>query len=805
MVGAHPDDEDTELLTVLARGMGAEAAYLSLTRGEGGQNLIGAELGDGLGVLRTEELLAARRLDGARQFFTRAFDFGYSKSLEDTWRYWPRDSVLKDVIRVVRRFRPQVLIPVFSGTPRDGHGQHQASGWAVREAFRLAGDPAVFPELMAQEGLTPWTPLKLYQTARFGGDATLTLDGGALDPAVGQSYRQIAMRGRSLHRSQDMGTLQPMGPSDVRIILQEDRTGSGEAGALFTGVDTTLAGLLPDGDPATRTALVAIGAELRALRPWDLSRLPELRHEAERLLGRPGAADPAGRPIAEQLGRIDHALFLGSRVICDALASTDRLVPGAEVRVTLSCWNAGTDPHEVTGVLRLLGREAGGYGPHRLGPGALRTDTVVVRVPADAPATDPYFLRHPPLPGMALYRWDDDAPRGEPFEQAPAVVEFRLANGGVDTRDAVYRYADQAIGEIRRPLVIVPAVILTLSPASGYWPMGAEGTLAYEVGLRATNGVAHELEVRLEVPPGWTAPASQAVSLSAQRPEQRILFRVRPGAAVGRQTVRAVASDREGRRFALQIVRVEYPHTRIRQLAETAAGEVTVAPLERPAAGTIAYVRGAADAIPEALESLGLRLDLLSASALLRGDLSGYRAIVIGPRAYETDPAMAEVSARLIEFAHGGGTVVVQYQQQTFFRGDNVPFPLSLSETPTEPLRGRGGAPRVAEETAAVTMLDPGHAVLRGPNPIGAADWQGWVQERGLYFARSWSEEWSPLLEMADAGEPPQRGGLLVARVGGGHYVYTGLSFFRQLPAGVPGAVRLFLNLIALGANGTSP
>ena len=237
MIAAHPDDEDTELLTVLVRGMGAEAAYLSLNRGEGGQNLIGDELGEALGLLRTEELLAARRLDGGGQFFTRAYDFGFSKTLEDTWAHWPRDSVLKDVVRIVRRYRPQIVVSIFSGTPRDGHGQHQAAGWAALQAFRVAGDSSVFPELLSEEGLSPYHPDKLYRSARFDSAATtLTLDGGVLDPAEGQSYHQMAMRGRSLHRSQDMGQLQRIGPSDVRLHLVEDRTGRG---AMDSGVAWT--------------------------------------------------------------------------------------------------------------------------------------------------------------------------------------------------------------------------------------------------------------------------------------------------------------------------------------------------------------------------------------------------------------------------------------------------------------------------------------------------------------------------------------------------------------------------------------
>src|SRR5258705_2181224 len=241
MIGAHPDDEDTQFLVLLTRREGAEAAYLSLTRGEGGQNLIGTELGPALGILRTEELLSARRVDGAQQFFSRAYDFGFSKTLDDTWAHWPKDSVLKDVVRIVRRFRPQIIVSVFSGTPRDGHGQHQAAGWAAREAFQAAGDATRFPELAREEGLAPWMPQKLYRSTWFDTTATtLVLDGGGLDRAAGLSYHQIAMAGRSLHRSQDMGRIQGLGPSRVRLALIEDRTGR-DAGTLFSGIDTTVA------------------------------------------------------------------------------------------------------------------------------------------------------------------------------------------------------------------------------------------------------------------------------------------------------------------------------------------------------------------------------------------------------------------------------------------------------------------------------------------------------------------------------------------------------------------------------------
>lgn len=803
MIGAHPDDEDTELLTILVRGLGAEAAYLSLTRGEGGQNLIGPELGDGLGVLRTEELLAARRLDGARQFFTRTWDFGYSKGLPDTWEHWPRDSVLKDVVRVVRSFQPQVIVSGFSGTPRDGHGQHQASGWVAREAFRLAGDSTVFPELGREEAVLPWMPAKLYQSARFDREgSTLVLEGGVLDRAVGQSYLQIAMRGRSLHRSQDMGVSQPIGPSTVELRLVEDRTGAGDGG-FFAGIDTTLATLAHASGDGPGTRLAAIGDRLHGLRPWRLEELAGLRREFGILVGEARGRLPAA--AADQLRRMDDVLFLASEVLCDAVSSTEHLVPGDSVVIMLSCWNASQEPRVVAGRVRLLGAAAAGFGPHRLAPGVLRGDTVRLQIPADARPTTPYYLERPKMTGAALYQWPTEGPRGAPFEPPPVIVEFELEAGGRAMQEAVYRYTDQALGEVRRPLTVVPAVTVTLTPVSGLWPIGESSPRRFDVTVRAMTRDSLALMVGLEVPARWRSERPAQVSLADGRRERTLRFTVRPapGAPEARYRIRAIATDQARRMYSANLVRIEYPHTRPRQIVEDAAAEISLVRSALPRARGIAYVRGAADRVPEALQSMGLSPVLLSGDSLTRGDFSRFGTIVIGPRAYEIEPALAEASGRLVEFARRGGTVLVQYQQQVFFRGGFAPYPLSLTES-LQPGQApfRVGAPRVAEEDAPVRPLDPAHPVFRVPNRLGTADWGGWVQERGLYFARAWDSAWTPLLEMADAGEPPLRGGLLVARVGKGHFVYTGLSFFRQLPAGVPGAARLFVNLLALGPRG---
>jgi LmbE family N-acetylglucosaminyl deacetylase len=779
MIGAHPDDEDTELLTVLVRGLGAEAAYLSLNRGEGGQNLIGSELGPALGLIRTEELLAARRLDGARQYFTRAYDFGFSKSLDETWRHWPRDTVLKDVVRIIRRFRPQVVVSVFSGTPRDGHGQHQAAGWAAREAFRVSGDATRFPELAREEGLAPWTPQKLYRSTWFDTAATtLVLDGGGLDRAAGLSYHQIAMAGRSLHRSQDMGRIQGLGPSRVRLALIEDRTGR-DAGTLFSGIDTTVAAA--GSAPGSASAAGADLAGLLALRArWK-----------------------AARVSADRLAHLDRAIVAASGVVCDARSDDDRVVPGQRIAVALECWNTGTEPHGVTAELRggRAIRPDSAAITLRLEPGALVRRQVTATVAPDAPLTAPYF--HLSEANPALYDWSAAAPavRGEPSD-APELTGTFLIDGAVPSeREVTLRINDQARGEVRRPVTVVPSVALAIDPATVVWPTGSLVPRRFTVTL--THGARDTTAgtVRLELPAGWPAVPARTFELTREDQREAVTFEVRPPAAPaeGVVRVRALARDAAGREYAAGVVTVDYPHIRPRSYPVPAEAMVRVAPLALPSIARVGYIRGAADRVPEALAGVGVPVTLLDASALEGGDLDRFDAIVVGPRAYETEPALLEYNDRLLAYVRGGGLLLVQYQQQLFFDGGYAPYPLTVGGPSSTP-----GAPpvvhdRVTEETAPVRLLAPADPAVLLPNRLGDADWQGWVQERGLYFARTWHPAYRPLLETHDPGEPPLEGGLLVARVGRGTYVYTGLSFFRQLPTGVPGAFRLFANLLALG------
>ena len=812
VVGAHPDDEDTEILAYVARGLGGEAAYLSLTRGEGGQNLVGPDLGVGLGLVRSQELAAARRLDGARQYFTRAYDFGFTRSLDETLRRWPKEVLFEDAVRVMRRFRPQVVVAIFNGTVRDGHGQHQASGITAREAYRLAGEAAAFPALAA-EGLTPWTPGALYQETGYWEDkeaTTVVLETGRVDSLTGRSVYQIAMASRSLHRSQDMGQLQEPGPNRTSVGWVEG--GAGRSGnELFAGIDTRLRAMAAEvGDPARREtiskALDAVEAKVaetrRSLSTPGLASavtalagiLSDLR--AARALVQDGDGGTA-MLLDEKIALAQTALASAAEVTVDAVAARETAAPGEAFEVTASVWNAGSGRVEAQSVtlespdgwrVEAAAPPAGG---RAVAPGKLEEWKARATVPAGAPPTIPYFLEKP-LRGD-LYDWSSAgaAVRGEPFEPSPLAAIARLTIAGqpvVLAREVSFRLRDQVIGEVRRPVRAVPAVEIDVAPDLLVWPTGvAEKPL--EVTL--TSNVSRPASGRLEVvpPDGWPAPppAPFSLSKSGERAFVDVILKAPARLAPGRHSVRFVAKLDGGGEADLDIRLIDYGYIPRTPQPERSVAAISAAEIRFPPIRRLGYVRGAADRVPEALAGVGLPVEVLTARDLETASLSVYDAILVGSRAYETDPVLARTNGRLLDYVRNGGLLIVQYQQYPFVQGGFAPYPLEIAR-PHD---------RVTDEAAPVTILDPSSPVFTTPNRIGPADWEGWVQERGLYFARSWAKEYTPLLAMADPGGPEQKGSLLVAKLGKGRYVYTGLAFFRQLTAGVPGAYRLLANLIA--------
>ena len=769
MIGAHPDDEYSTLVALFARGMGAQVAYLSLTRGEGGQNLIGPELGPELGIIRSEELLAARRIDGAAQFFTRAYDFGYSKTLDEALRFWPRDSLLKDVLDVVRRFRPQIIVSVFSGTPRDGHGQHQVAGVLARQAFEALRDSS-------------WGPAKLYRSLYSDtASATLRLDAGVLDPVDGRSYYQIAMAGRSEHRSQDEGQLQRLGPSIARLAFVEWRDrgrGTKDGDGLFSGIDTLLAG-------KARYAALLDSARIQ-LTPTRPSAIAPLLARALRELG---DADSAQRAMLQE------ALAAATGVVIDGFTDDGVVIPGERLQVEANVWNAGEAAVTIDGIE--LGAPAG-WKVERLDPvsspvppGTLATRRFAITVAGDAPRSQAYFLRRP-LRG-ALYDWTGVSPawRGMPFEPPPVQLAMRLSIAGQPvtlSREVVFRYRDQRTGEVRRPVFVTRPFDVEVSPDLVVWPDGSARHFTITVTNRSRGPAS--AQVVITSPPGWTAVRPESLAFEREDESKSVVVTVTPPATLrpGLYELQAAAiAGRERSEGALSII--DYSHIRPRAVVHPSTAEIRAARIALPAMARVGYVRGASDRVPEALLAVGVPIVLLGPDTLARGDLSRYDAIVIGSRAYETEPALVASNGRLLDYVRGGGLVIVQYQQYPFVSGAFAPYRLSIAR-PHD---------RVTDETAPVRPLDPASPVFHVPNEIGPDDWQGWVQERGLYFAHDWDPAYTPLLELHDPGEAPLQGGLLVAAVGKGTYVYTGVSFFRQLPAGVPGAYRLFANLLALG------
>jgi len=771
-----------------------------------------------LGLLRTEELLAARRLDGARQFFTRAIDWGFSKTAAEAFTMWPREELLRDVVAVVRYFRPDIIVSVFTGTPRDGHGQHQAAGIMAAEAFEAAADPSRFPDQVAA-GLRPHAATHLYRVGRGPEDgAGVELMTGELDPLLGRSHFQVAMASRSRHRSQDMGQLLRAGPQTSTLVLAETRAEAPPSGSLFAGVDTTLwaiatrASSLPGGsDPLANTLTryeATIDDARRTFNPFFPGRIVPFLTEAARMLENASQAalerGDAAAELAFQLARereeLDAAILRAARVEVDAIAADETVVPGQTFELQLQLWNGGDAPVQLTSLEPRLPAgwtaEAGDAAPARVEPGSLVTRTFAVTVPADALPTQPYF--HVLPPEEARYQWPEDAgPVGVPFQ--PDVVRAAAAAviGGVSVEagvDATFRDVDQWRGEFRRPVRVVPTVAVTVDPPLTVLPLARSDRslrLAVRLVAEAPDGISGTL--RFDVPAGWRVePAEVPMSFAAAGEERTIEVVVHPAAGVGqeRSKVTAFFVDESGSRFDRGYALVDYEHVRPRPLYRQAALEVQGLDVELPEGLRIGYIASAADPVPAALIELGVDLDLLEPQDLAFGPLDVYDVIVVGIRAYESRPDLVTHNQRLLDYVAAGGTAVVQYNQYQYTAPGLAPYPLTIAR-PHD---------RVTDETAAVTLLQPDHPIFNSPNRLTPEDFEGWVQERGLYFLNSWDDRYTPLIEMADPGEEPNRGSLVIAEYGEGTYVYTGLALFRQLPAGVAGAYRLVANLLALGA-----
>ena len=820
--GAHPDDEDSGLLAYLARGRRARTAYLSLTRGDGGQNLIGPELYESLGVIRTDEMLAARRLDGASQFFTRAYDFGFSKVREEALSKWDKDAVLSDMVRVIRTFRPLVIVSVWTGTPADGHGHHQAAGMLTVEAYKAAADPAKYTEL----GLRPWKARKLYiraadrrsqQPSAQPSDGTLTINTGQYDTILGRTYFEIAMQGRSQHRSQDQGALERREPRYSRYKLVESTAGTAkEEKDIFDGIDSTVVGIADfAGEKAQqlRQSLTDVqrAAEQakREFNPYSpgsvsgtiaqgLRRLREIRADLSKLGLNESEMYEVEFLLDQKEKDFADALAQANGVIVDCISDDDTVTPGQTFNITVSTYASenvktlGVTIPSRDGITATQQKQENSVTDGR----AISQTEFKVSIAENAEPTAPYWLKNPRkgamfAPGKGGTGIEPQAPAA-----AEALAEFEIEGQRVAVaRAAEFRFADKALGEIRQDLKIAPVISVAVTPAIIISPTSARPT-GREVTVSLINnsksGVQGQLTVNAmsagNVSHLDVAPQHSDFNLKREGERASFTYKITiPANSKGNYDIGAVARV-NGQDFARGYQVISYPHTQPRFVYRDAQARAEVFDVKVAPGLKVGFIEGAGDDFANALKRLGVDVALIEAPELASGNLGKYDVIVTGLRVYEVRPDVVANNRRLLEYVHNGGTLIVQYNKNEFAQWNVAPYTVKMKQTPE----------RVTDELAAVEILDPTHPVFNYPNRITGADFEGWVQERGTYFLSEWDSNFKPMVASHDPGEAPLKGAQLIAQYGKGTYIYTGIAWFRQLPAGVPGAYRMIANLVSL-------
>ena len=827
---AHPDDENSGLHALLNRGLGLRTTLATATRGTGGQNEIGPELFEALAVLRTEELGAVHRWDGTEQYFARAIDFGYSFGLDETFEKWGRAEILSDYVRLIRTVRPDVISAM--RPDGDGGGQHhQASGLITGEAFRAAGDPAMFPEQI-KEGLRPWQAKKLYYSLGFGGRGgaagvrTVAVNTDVYDSLLGQTYAEMGSAARSNHKCQGMGQLLALpGPSVMQYRLAET-TIPGQAekaeASLFDGIDTTIPGLAqfvkgPPPEPL-RTGLAAVSREVdRAQRAYDTQGMAAAEAPlsaglaaVRTLLGQLGslgidenAAYEIGLRLRAKEHEFERAVLLAHAVRVDVLADDGLVVAGQPVAVTVIVANRG---RSAFGIRQVAVDGLDGDAGCRLdtvAPSSVYRCEAGLRVPADARLTTPYWK---PLPDRARYEYDSDAPFGAPFRPTPfqATIDIDLTGTVIAlTAPVQYRYEGTIFsGEKRMELQVVPRFSVRPVPDIAVMPLGEAGDAkaGREIRVTVASGAKGKSggTAALSLPAGWAASPTRApIEFAREDEAQTLRFTVTPPASVkpGSYAVRAAVSD-GSRTFDSGYEVIEYPHINRRQRVVPAETTVKVIDVKVVPGLRIGYVMGVGDLVPPAIQQLGAQVDLLDGDALAWGSLSRYDAIVTGVRAYERRADLRAHNQRLLDYVRAGGTLIVQYNKFEFNEAQYGPLPAKVSSS------------RVTDENAPVRVLVPDDPVFTRPNRISGAAWAGWVQERGLYFLGEKDPAYIDLVEMEDPfpfNKGARRGALVAATVGKGRWIYVGLGLWRQLPAGTDGAYALLANLLGAGKAGTAP
>jgi LmbE family N-acetylglucosaminyl deacetylase len=794
-VAAHPDDENTRLMTYLANEKLYRTGYLSLTRGDGGQNLIGDEQGIDLGLIRTQELLAARRVDGAEQFFSRAYDFGYSKSPEETMRIWGHDEILADAVWVIRKFRPDVIICRFPTTGEGGHGHHTASAMLAEEAFDAAADPAKFPEQLTQPGITTWQATRLlWNTFNFGNNNTqrndqFKVDVGQFNPLLGKSYGEIAAQSRSQHKSQGFGV-----PSQRGVVLEYFKTLKGSAPVidLMDGVDIGWRRTgNTDAAKAISKTIDSIVNTYNSQKP-DLIALPLanlVQHIAQEILGKP--------PVNEQLKALNNSyafikmnaaneLIAGSLgIFAEAAAQNQLNVKGDSIKI-----NVTVNVRNSNLVQRV---KVTSFGVNTvfdsIAANTSYTRTMTAFIDELSEATQPYWLEN----GLKDGRFNVTKQRmiGLPeFNAYQALIELKVGDNLMSLyRPVQFKYTDPVKGELFQPVQVVNPVFVNASPSLVLFNsndkkqkklvefnMQFNSKLADSIQLRYYNNDTKVLVFDSLVNAVKGYKGRYEVQLNRPAADAAVGF-VRPFI-----TAKRFKEAQDG-----TLRKISYDH--IPDIYYQYGDVVKVINVDLKTAGTtVGYIPGAGDKVPEALEQMGYKVTILRENDITVGNLKQFDAVVTGVRAYNTNDWMNNVYETLMQYVKSGGTMLVQYNTSNQIgpvKAKISPYPFNISRT------------RITDETAAVKFLIPGHTVLNYPNKITDEDFKGWIQERSIYHADKIDSNYQSILSMADPGEKADNGSLIVTDYGKGRFVYTGLVFFRELPAGVPGAYRLFANLIA--------
>jgi LmbE family N-acetylglucosaminyl deacetylase len=790
---AHPDDEDGATIAHLSRGLGAEVVLLSLTRGESGANLVTDDAFDRLGLLRTVELRRGAHHYGARVRFTRAVDYGYSKDIEECWTQWEEDEVIRDVVRIIREEQPHIILSRWQGTARDGHGNHTASGIVSPKAFLAAPNPDRYPEQLAA-GLRTWKPLKHYANNRSQLDPwTVKSETGIFDPVLGQSYAQIGREGLRQQRSQSIGTvIMGPGPQATYYLRTHPSAAEDEREASFLdGVDLSLSAYptlrahideavrLFDAQqpPRSAPALAAALREVRTLRASGDARdlvIKEQQIQDALALALGLELEALVRPTSAPTGQM--AMFVPAVTFGVA-------TPGQRFPVAVNLYQR---LQPLAKLLHVELQAPAGWTVQPDGDGQFQ-----VTVPADAPPTAAFWQRESVK--ETFYRYDSDRVFGKPLPEAPlhalVTVEYEGLRIHVRQPVLVSQVDDQGL-QFRKSLSVGPALSLRTETDAGLLPLG---TAAYRLNVEVRNVGNAPIagSVQLELPAGWRSePALQPFAMDKEGEAIGATFRILPPAGLrdGRITVAAIATA-NGQQYRRTFQPITQPGYEVLYHHRPATHQIALVDARIAPNLKVGYVMGTGDQVPAGIEQLGASVEILDTSALASSDLNRFHTIVLGIRAYAVRKDLLTYNQRLLDYVSQGGVLVVQYNTPEY---DNNfgPYPYQMGRRPEE----------VSEEDSPVRLLAPDAPVFQMPNRITLADFEGWVEQRGSKHLTTWAPEYTPLVEMYDRGQDPQRGIWLEARHGKGLYIYCSLAWYRQLPFAVPGAARIFANLISLGA-----